>query len=56
MRLLQLRMCISTVNSPTAAFQNNLFAEPPLDDADCQNRSANSDIEHPIFVYINAGF
>ena len=33
-RLLQVRMCISTDNSPAAAFQKNLFAEPPLDDGD----------------------
>ena len=49
-RLLQLHMRISAVNSPAVAFQKNLFVMKIV-----QNLWANSDIEHLIFVYIKAG-
>ena len=55
-------MCIFrlvAVNSPAAAFQKILFAEPPLYGefyhGGLQKRRANSDSEHHIFVYINTG-
>ena len=58
-RQLQLCMRIIAINFPAAVIQN-LFVEPPLDpggvdDRDRPKSAGNSDIEHLIFAYINAG-
>ena len=52
--------CKLTSLQLTPQLPRGLFAEPPLDsggadDRDLPNRWANSEIEHHIFAYTNAG-
>ena len=59
-RQLQVCMHISAINSPTPqrlvpGASSGLRGPPGADDGDRPNRRANSEIEHHIFAYTNAG-
>ena len=54
-RQLQVHMRISAINSPAACTRSVPLDSGGADDGDRPNRRANSEIEHHIFAYTNAG-
>ena len=56
-RQMQVRMSISAINSPTpqGLVRRASSGLGGADDGDRPNRRANSEIEHHIFAYTNAG-